>query len=490
MKQKQSLLTQKAPCFIDRARIDDKAFSLVEVILAVSLFMLLASALGGIFFYGEESTALSGHRIRAALFGEEAVEAVRNMRDESFLNLTDGMHGLAVSGNQWVFSGASDASDIFTRSTAISAFDARRKDATTTVTWNQNLQRMGSFAVQTYFTHWIRNFGNWGALASDGILDLPGNADMLSVVLRKSGASTYALATRASSGEAELYIINITDPSNIILTASLELGADANDIIVSGSHAVIASSANNQELQVIDISNVNNPVLSGSLDLPGNTDALSIEAVGSTVFLGRASSLEKELSTISIANPAVPALIGELELGGLLGLGADAKKMDLNENAQYLSVASTSNTEELFVISVSNPAVPVVTGSFDASGNSDGSAVKVFSNYAALGRANGEVGIVNLNNPAIPTLFSNILDSGLSVTDFEIGVGDIHLFTSNETGNQELQTITIEDPAVLSVLGSLSFGGTINSLAYDFDLNRVIAVGTNNAQEIMVVKPN
>lgn len=479
MKQKQLPLTQKGPCFID------KAFSLVEVILAVALFMLLAGALGGIFFYGEETTALAGSRIRAALFGEEAVEALRNMRDESFSNLTNGTHGLAVSGNQWVFSGTSDASDIFTRSTAISALDTKRKDVTATVTWNQNLQRTGSFIVQTYFTNWIRNLGNWGALANDDILDLPGNADMLSVVIHKSGANTYALATRESSGEAELYIINITDPSNILLTASLELGADANDVVVSGSHAVIASSANNQELQIIDISNVNNPVLVGSLDLPGNTDALSIEASGSTVFLGRASSGEAELLSISIAKPAVPELIGSLELG------ADAKKMDLDQNAQYLSVASTSNTEELFVISVSNPAVPVITGSYDAAGNSDGSAVKVFSNLAALGRASGEVEIVNLSNPAVPALFSNVLDIGLSVTDLEIGVGDIYLFTSNGTGNQELQTITIEDPAALSVLGSLSFGGnTVNGIAYDFDLNRVISVGTNNTQEIMVVKPN
>jgi hypothetical protein len=82
------------------------------------------------------------------------LEAVRNIRDENFSNLTDGTFGLTSTGNQWNLSGASDTTDIFTRAVTISAVDANRKLVTSTVTWQQNPQRAGSVQAVTYLTNW------------------------------------------------------------------------------------------------------------------------------------------------------------------------------------------------------------------------------------------------------------------------------------------------------------------------------------------------
>ena len=107
-----------------------KGFSLVEVILASSVFILLATALVGSYLYGQESTALAGNRARAVLLAEEGLEAVRNIRDEgaegSFGTLTAGTYGLATSSNQWIFSGGSDATSIFTRTITITYVDSSR----------------------------------------------------------------------------------------------------------------------------------------------------------------------------------------------------------------------------------------------------------------------------------------------------------------------------------------------------------------------------
>src|SRR3989344_2787064 len=82
-------------------------FSLVEVILSTSVFVLLVTALVGAYLYGQESTALAGNRARAALLAEEGLEAARNIRDAGFPNLTDGAYGLTTTSNQWNLSGSS-----------------------------------------------------------------------------------------------------------------------------------------------------------------------------------------------------------------------------------------------------------------------------------------------------------------------------------------------------------------------------------------------
>lgn len=136
-----------------------RGFSLVEVLLAVSIFGLIVTALVGGLIFGQQSTALAGARSRATILADEGLEAVRNIRDENFSNLTDGAFGLAISANQWVFSGTSDTTDIFTRAITISAIDANRKLVTSTVTWQQNPQRTGSVTLTTYLSNWAASGG-------------------------------------------------------------------------------------------------------------------------------------------------------------------------------------------------------------------------------------------------------------------------------------------------------------------------------------------
>jgi hypothetical protein len=76
------------------------------------------------------------------------------MRDDTFSNLTDGTHGLAVSGGEWVFSGSSDTTGIFTRDVAITTIDASRKGITATIFWQQTPQRTGQVTLESRVTNW------------------------------------------------------------------------------------------------------------------------------------------------------------------------------------------------------------------------------------------------------------------------------------------------------------------------------------------------
>jgi prepilin-type N-terminal cleavage/methylation domain-containing protein len=152
MKHALSVLTAKV-----RPTTKSKGFSLIEVILASSVFALLVTALVGAFLYGQEGTALAGTRARAVFLAEEGLEAVRNIRDAGFVNLVDGTYGLATTGNQWSLVGSSDLIDIFTRQIIVSTVDANRKSVTANITWQQNLQRTGSVVLTSYLTNWSRS---------------------------------------------------------------------------------------------------------------------------------------------------------------------------------------------------------------------------------------------------------------------------------------------------------------------------------------------
>lgn len=152
MKRETSQSTQKEWLIINR-----NGFSLVEIVLASSIFALLVTILIGAYLYGQESTTMAGSRARATMLAEEGLEAVRNIRDSSFSNLSDGTHGLSTSGNQWNISGSQDVTDIFTRQIIISSIDSNRKSVTANVTWQQNPQRNGIVSIATRFTNWIKS---------------------------------------------------------------------------------------------------------------------------------------------------------------------------------------------------------------------------------------------------------------------------------------------------------------------------------------------
>jgi Tfp pilus assembly protein PilV len=132
----------------------DAGFSSVEVLLAATIFGFLVVALIGAIIYGRISGVASGERARAALIAEEGIEAVRNIRDAGFVNLTDGTYGLAQSGNQWALSGSSDVNGIFTRQIIIATVDGNRKTVTANVSWPQG-STTAQVSTTSRLTNWL-----------------------------------------------------------------------------------------------------------------------------------------------------------------------------------------------------------------------------------------------------------------------------------------------------------------------------------------------
>lgn len=132
----------------------NKGFSLVELLVAISIFLVFVVALSGLAVDFKKQVKNSANRERAVSVAEEALEASRNIRDKSFTDLADGTHGLVVSAGEWQYSGLSDSVDIFNRSVVISSIDANTKKIDVTVTWSDQILANNSVTLSSYLTDW------------------------------------------------------------------------------------------------------------------------------------------------------------------------------------------------------------------------------------------------------------------------------------------------------------------------------------------------
>ena len=95
-------------------------FSLVEIILALGIFVILATSGVTTVLHSFSVNKLGEEQSNAELYTQEGLEAVRSIKNQGWSNLSAGTFGLTTSGGNWDFSGSSDAKDKYTRQITIS----------------------------------------------------------------------------------------------------------------------------------------------------------------------------------------------------------------------------------------------------------------------------------------------------------------------------------------------------------------------------------
>jgi len=494
MKYATSPLTKKG-----RLTTNQDGFSLIEVILASAVFVLLVTAFTGAYLYGEESTALSGNRMRANLIAEEGLEAVRNIRDAGFGNLSDGTHGLAVSGNQWAFSGSRDTVDIFTRQITVSSVDAKRKKVTSEVSWQQNAQRTGIVSLTTRFTNWAKPVANWSAPTSTGFdLTVPnsGNADADGQVIAFSGNRVYL--ARTNSAGSEFYIFDVSNPDSPLLIGQRDLNGEPNDVAINGNYAYIASTDNSSELQVIDVSDpstIQNADKLTTVDLAvansgvnnANTTALAVS--GDYLYVLRNGG--DELLIFDLANPANP--------GDPIGRESNVSGVPhgIVVSGNYAYIVSGENSAELQVVDVTAKTAPSRVATLNLNSGNDGAdavSIALVGSYVLIGRnqsAAPELYAVSIATPTAPSLSSTLeLGAGVLSIDYDPATGYAFLITNDNAA--DFKVVDASSPASLGVqppFGQLNIADSPQDLVYDSGLNRVFIASSNNSEEMDVIRP-
>ena len=131
-----------------------RAFSGIEILLSVSILGLISVSLIGLLFYGQSSIRTENLSAEASLLANRSILAVSSIRDRSFDELVDGVHGLTNVSSEFYLSGSSDEVGPFTRTITISSDGGSVKKVSISITWLKSPARIGRVLVSRYFTNW------------------------------------------------------------------------------------------------------------------------------------------------------------------------------------------------------------------------------------------------------------------------------------------------------------------------------------------------
>ena len=356
-----------------------------------------------------------------------------------------------------------------------------------------------------------------------GTFDQLVNANGISTIT--IGSSTYALVA-SSSG---IQIINITDPTNPLAVTSIsDRDRDSNNsmfrldeannittITIDSSAYALVASGFIDNVQIINITDPANPLLVSLLD--DDDDALSLDGprgittvqIGSSIYAVIASDPGARTQIIRIAdNQLVPEPVPEpvatpenpipessVSDGDDDGTGSIFDTLDgasdittVQIGASVYALVASNVDDGIQIIDITNPTVPTVVSSvtngatFDTLDQARGiTTVKIGSATYALvaSQTSDGIQIINISNPAVPTVVSSIsdgstfdtLDGARSITTVQIGSSIYALVAAFDDNG--VQIINITDPAAPTAVSSITDGGTFGTLLGAIDITTV-----------------
>lgn len=232
--------------------IKSAAFSLVEVILAVTLFGLFAAIALPTAIGASIDASNSEDQLIASYYLQEAEEALHSIRDYDWLNVCAGVHGLSTSNGYWELLGSNDSYEDFTRSITLTELDTDTYEAVINVTWTTIEGVNRSMTTTTRVTDHQRaasttdscDTPSVGAQADDLVVDTSGvnlssNGKIVQgITIENIGSSditidTMTLSWVSSSGGTKLKTIVINSTSVWSGNANSGVVADISDFTLT-----------------------------------------------------------------------------------------------------------------------------------------------------------------------------------------------------------------------------------------------------------------
>ncbi|MCA9381216.1 hypothetical protein KC678_03035 [Candidatus Dojkabacteria bacterium] len=457
-----------------------KAFSSLEVILAIGLFSFLILALSGGLAFSVQGNADASQKVKAAYLAQEGIEAAKTIRGNDFANLADGTYGISSAGNAWTFSGTDNVIDEYTRTITVSTIDSLTKQIDSTVTWNSLTGVPNTITYSTYLTDWQYEYigppvsGEWSLPLVANSVDITGNQNARDIFM--VGSIAYIVRSAGTS----FVIYDLSDVNNPVLLGSSTAGVGSlAKIYVQGNYAYIVSDDNSQELQVFNVSNTTSPSKIASLNLPQNNNADSLIGEGNYLYIVRNGG-SNDFSIVDITNPLAPVETGNTNI---------ANGRDVKISGNYAYVTSDSNSQELQVIDISNKSNPQGVASYNLSGNANGDSILVYGNRAIIGTDDGKIHILNISVPLVPTLISSTAIGTADISDMELGYSNTYLFTVGQSAASEFIIADITNELAPAILGTADTTGFLNGLSYSSTVDKAFVVGDIDNQEIIIYEP-
>lgn len=188
-----------------RSHINNRGFSIVEILVAISVFSVFVLAISDITVSSSRQVNYSLNMERATALAEEGLEATRNIRDADFANLSDGTYGVTTLGNQFNLSGTSDITDFFNRTIEISTVDEEQKQVVAIVAWSDQILPTNSVTLSTYLTDW-RKITQTTCTDEQSFLEV----DTSGTVLTNSNRRLEGITIGSTATDCDIVITNIS----------------------------------------------------------------------------------------------------------------------------------------------------------------------------------------------------------------------------------------------------------------------------------------
>jgi len=185
------------------------------MLVAISIFLIFVLAITNVTVNVEKQAKNSANRERAVSLANEAIEVSRNIRDNSFANLVDGTYGLSTSSNQWIYSGLSDTSGIFTRQLTISTLNANQKQLNVTVSWPDQISNTNSVTLSSILSNWQAITPTAGITVLKTVINHGGTKVASDFAPFKVGTTTVTLGVATNFIPGEYTISETTNPNYI-----------------------------------------------------------------------------------------------------------------------------------------------------------------------------------------------------------------------------------------------------------------------------------
>ncbi|MCH7541191.1 hypothetical protein IH981_00210 [Patescibacteria group bacterium] len=498
--------------------------ALIELILAIAIATVLLSVLATGAISAREGLARSDRILGANALLQKEIEAVRSIRESGWNSFsTPGTYHTKQSGNSWVVVGGSIVDGDFTRGFTVASVcrqdptsdpidcgdpqaisDPSIKEITATVSWSfLGSQSVSStFYISRYFGNqtWVQSTesefnqgttqgtvvvnnsggeieleqssgGSWQAPQVVQTHNTPG-ADGQGIFVQ----GNYAYMVSGGGGD-DFFIFDITDPENISLAGSLNLGANGYAVFAQGNYAYVASANNKQELQIIDVTNKNSPTLVGTYDAPGKEDGRGVFVVGNTAYLSRISGKIDEFITVDVSTPTSPTPSDSIDLA--------SNGNSIYVSGSYAYVATSHNTREITVINISDPTNISLESFYNSSGTADGLGIFIDSSTAYLTTASGGDDFYILDVSTISSI-SLVGSMDLGGDGNDVFVSNNLAFVGTDNPSKEFQIVNISTPSSPSPFGSLNLNSTVFGVYVVGDF--AYLADADNGAEFQVVK--
>ncbi|HBK34534.1 MAG: hypothetical protein UU08_C0006G0019 [Candidatus Uhrbacteria bacterium GW2011_GWE2_40_58] len=511
--------------------------SLVEVILVVALFAVIAVSVITVLLSSIQMTKQGVEYVAAAGYIKEGIEAVRSIRDRDWAEVTNGTHGLTTTSGYYEFLGTANTIDtVYTRTITIEdvyrmgslngdiapsgVLDANTKKVTINVTWDTLEDKTQNIDSVFYVMNWgilswtqttstefdagrenstditasgngevtLRsNTSDWSGLLSHYQINLDGSGDRIAMQYVPEEDILYVLSLGTSGYEFVALDVSDVSESTPTVLRGMEIADVSDDFVVHNGYAYIANNNDSGEVKVINTTTMTQV---NTIDLSGTEDATGVAAYGNKLVVVRGIASTQELFVYNISTPS--SMITQL---GVTELGVTTT--DVGMDSAYAYVGTTHDTKELVVVRLSDFTQ---VNTLDLIGLDDVTRLIRSGTNLYIGRVNGtayDAARVSVASPEGALSVAQSIEVGATVNDLSVDPHEesLMLATTHDTKEAIVVNIstfvesasfdvtTTDDAKSVAVYGAEIYLGMTTDAA-DLSILRTQTTSWNTAQLI------